>query len=83
LIVTGDRRNGLKKYLEENGIPSMIYYPIPLNQQEAYKEIGRTTGDLEITNILCHSALSIPIHTELTAEEQIFIADKISSFLNA
>jgi dTDP-4-amino-4,6-dideoxygalactose transaminase len=72
----------MKKYLEENGIPSMIYYPIPLNQQEAYREIGRTTDNLEITYSLCDSVLSIPMHTELTVEEQMFITDKISSFLN-
>ncbi|RXK48287.1 DegT/DnrJ/EryC1/StrS family aminotransferase [Aquirufa rosea] len=82
MIISGGKRDGLKKYLKENGIPSMIYYPIPLNQQEAYREIGRTTGDLEITNSLCDSVLSIPMHTELTIEEQIFIADKISTFLN-
>lgn len=81
--ITGGKRDGLKKYLEENGIPSMIYYPIPLNQQEAYREIGRTTGNLEITNTLCDSVLSIPMHTELTVEEQMFITDMISSFLNA
>ncbi|MEY3507490.1 MAG: hypothetical protein RIR44_722 [Bacteroidota bacterium] len=83
LKITEGKRDSLKKYLEENGIPSMIYYPIPLNQQEAYKEIGRVSGNLENTNILCQSVLSIPMHTELTVEEQMFIADKISHFLKA
>jgi UDP-2-acetamido-2-deoxy-ribo-hexuluronate aminotransferase len=82
ITITGGKRDGMKKYLEENGIPSMIYYPIPLNQQEAYREIGRTTDNLEITYSLCDSVLSIPMHTELTVEEQMFITDKISSFLN-
>jgi UDP-2-acetamido-2-deoxy-ribo-hexuluronate aminotransferase len=80
--ITEGKRDGLKKYLEENGIPSMIYYPIPLNQQEAYKKIGKVSGNLENTNTLCQSVLSIPMHTELTVEEQMFIADKISHFFN-
>lgn len=81
--ITKDRRDRLKKYLMENGIPSMIYYPIPLNQQEAYKKIGRIAGSLKNTNNLCQSVLSIPMHTELTVDEQLFIAEKISQFLNA
>jgi dTDP-4-amino-4,6-dideoxygalactose transaminase len=81
--ITESKRDGLKKYLEENGIPSMIYYPIPLNQQEAYREIGKVSGNLENTNTLCQSVLSIPMHTELTVEEQMFIADKISQFFKA
>jgi len=81
--ITESKRDGLKKYLEENGIPSMIYYPIPLNQQEAYREIGKVSGNLENTNTLCQSVLSIPMHTELTIEEQMFIADKISQFFKA
>lgn len=75
------KRDGLKKYLGENGIPSMVYYPIPLNNQEAYKNIGRVYGHLEITNQLCHSVLSIPMHTELTDQQQLFITNKICSFL--
>jgi UDP-2-acetamido-2-deoxy-ribo-hexuluronate aminotransferase len=81
--IKGDRRDSLKLFLEQNGIPAMIYYPIPLNEQEAYKNIGRVGGDLGITYRLCGTVLSIPMHTELIEQQQVFIADKIKYFLNS
>jgi dTDP-4-amino-4,6-dideoxygalactose transaminase len=81
--IKGNRRDSLKLFLEQNGIPTMIYYPIPLNEQQAYKKIGKVVGDLEITYQLCETVLSIPMHTELTEQQQVFITDKIKYFLNS
>uniref|UniRef100_UPI00404803BC DegT/DnrJ/EryC1/StrS family aminotransferase n=1 Tax=Algoriphagus sp. TaxID=1872435 RepID=UPI00404803BC len=78
--VTGNRRDALKKHLEHAGIPAMIYYPIPLNEQEAYQEIGRVEGNLSVTQDLCASVLSIPMHTELNDEQIKFITDTIIAF---
>jgi dTDP-4-amino-4,6-dideoxygalactose transaminase len=80
--VKGDKRDGLKKHLESFGIPAMIYYPIPLNEQEAFQNIGKVAGELTNTKLLCKSVLSLPMHTELTLEEQEYIADKIRIFFN-
>ena len=80
LKVTGNRRDALKKHLEHAGIPAMIYYPIPLNEQEAYQAIGRVEGDLSVTQDLCASVLSIPMHTELNDEQIKFITDTIIAF---
>jgi dTDP-4-amino-4,6-dideoxygalactose transaminase len=78
--VNENKRDELKKHLESCGIPAMIYYPIPLNNQEAFQKIGLVSGKLTNTNQLCKSVLSLPIHTELTIEEQEFIANAIRSF---
>jgi len=75
-------RDDLKKHLENEGIPAMIYYPIPLNEQEAFSNIGSVSGDLTNTNYLCKSVLSLPMHTELTEAEQIHISQTIHSFFN-
>jgi UDP-2-acetamido-2-deoxy-ribo-hexuluronate aminotransferase len=80
LKVLGGRRDALKKHLEHAGIPAMIYYPIPLNEQEAYQAIGRVEGDLSITQDLCASVLSIPMHTELNDEQIKLITDTIIAF---
>ncbi|WP_445756013.1 DegT/DnrJ/EryC1/StrS family aminotransferase [Polaribacter sp.] len=80
LKVIGGRRDALKKFLFQAGIPSMVYYPIPLNDQEAYQAIGRVVGDLSITQDLCASVLSIPMHTELKDEQINFITDTIIEF---
>lgn len=73
-------RDKLKNYLEANGIPSMIYYPIPLNEQEAFKSIGSVIGDLKNTKQLCKTVLSLPMHTELSKESQEYISNLIKTF---
>ena len=80
LKVSGGKRDALKKYLEDAGIPAMIYYPISLNEQEAYKSIGRVVGNLDITRNLCNSVLSIPMHTELSDEQINYITNSIINF---
>lgn len=80
--VKNGKRDALKKHLEEAGIPAMIYYPIPLNEQEAFKTIGSVIGTLNVTEELCRSVLSLPMHTELTEDQQEFIAGHIQSFFN-
>jgi len=80
MLIADGKRDALKKYLEDAGIPAMVYYPIPLNEQEAYRNIGTVSGSLEITKQLCTSVISLPMHTELTEEQQIIITDTIKSF---
>lgn len=77
-----NKRNELKAFLENNKIPAMIYYPIPLNEQEAFHGLGDVIGDLETTKLLCETVLSLPIHTELTSSEQDYIINKIKEFFN-
>lgn len=78
--VKNGKRDGLQKHLESAGIPAMIYYPVPLNEQEAFKNIGKVVGSLRTTVELCSTVLSLPMHTELSEEQQVFITDQIKSF---
>ena len=80
LKVLDGKRDALKKHLEDNGIPSMIYYPLPLQEQEAFQFITRTAESLDNAKKLSDSVLSLPMHTELTSKEQDFIIDKIRKF---
>ena len=73
-------RDKLKLFLHANGIPSMIYYPLPLYRQHAYSRFVQTDFFLPATELLCASVLSIPIHTEMAEEEMVYIADSILSF---
>lgn len=81
LVIENGKRDALKKYLASKGIPTMIYYPIPLNEQEAFAHIGKTRGSLAVTEFLCKSVLSLPMHTELTIPKQDFIIESIREFL--
>lgn len=80
LKILNGKRDELKKYLNDKGIPSMIYYPIPLNKQEAFKNIGKTIGDLNISKELTDSVLSLPMHTELSLDQLEYITNTISDF---
>lgn len=80
LQVLDGKRDALKEYLSSKGIPAMIYYPLPLQKQEAFKEITRAAESLDISQRLADSVLSLPIHTELTHEEQDVIILAIKYF---
>jgi len=71
-----EQRDELKRYLAEYEIPTMIYYPVGMHNQKPYK----IKGDFKISDNLCKSVLSLPMHTELKAEQQLFIVDKIKKF---
>lgn len=81
LIVDENLRDELKNFLQEKDIPSMIYYPLPLHFQEAYKSEQYKEGSFPVTEKLCRSVLSLPMHTELTAEQLDHISGQVISFL--
>ena len=78
--VEGASRDELKSYLAERGVPSMVYYPLALHQQEAYKELGFKNGDFPVSESLCLKVLSLPIHTEMKEEDQEHIIQTIKGF---
>jgi len=80
LKVNNGKRDELKKYLTEKGIPSIIYYPRPLYRQEAFCKYASEGFSLKHTEQLCQSVLSIPMHTELNEEIQSYIVDALLSF---
>jgi UDP-2-acetamido-2-deoxy-ribo-hexuluronate aminotransferase len=80
LQVIGGRRDDLKKYLESAGIPSMIYYPIALYNQEAFRSFADPGTSHPNADQLCKDVLSLPIHTEMTDEHQEYIIEKILQF---
>ena len=78
--VKNGKRNELQQYLLELGIPSMIYYPLPLYKQEAFQQFVSPYFKLETIEQLCDEVLSLPIHTEMNMEEMYFICTSIQSF---
>ena len=77
----GYERSGLIKYLQEKGIPSMIYYPVPLHLQEAYRDLNYSTGDLPVSEELSRTVLSLPIHTELTDPQLDYISEHVITYV--
>lgn len=75
--VRDGRRDALKEYLASRGIPSMVYYPLPLHWQKAYR---KESAGLKIAEKLSASVLSLPMHTELTESMQERVAEGIADF---
>ncbi|MCK4344742.1 MAG: DegT/DnrJ/EryC1/StrS family aminotransferase [Bacteroidales bacterium] len=75
-------RSELREFLQSVGIPTMIYYPVPMHLQNAYKHLGYRKGDFPVTEDLCRTVLSLPMHTELTEEQIKYIAGSIHEFIN-
>ena len=77
LRILNGKRDQLKKCLNDLGIPSMIYYPIPIHKQKPY----RNNQTLENTDILSNEVISLPIHTELENSNQEYIIDNVIKYL--
>lgn len=83
LVLKGASRTALREHLEKKGIPSMIYYPVPLHMQKAYTDPRYKHGDFPVTENLCAHVISLPMHTELTDEDLGYISSSVLEFLNA
>jgi dTDP-4-amino-4,6-dideoxygalactose transaminase len=79
LRVMDGKRDALQAHLKARGIPSMIYYPIPLYKQEAFKAF-HDGQELPITQQLCQEVLSLPMHTEMDAATREYIIKGVKSF---
>jgi len=82
LVLNGPDRAALREFLAGKGIPSMIYYPVPLHLQKAYKDERYQAGDFPVTEWLCANVLSLPIHTEMDEQTLRFISDSVLEYLS-
>jgi len=83
LLTKGIDRDQLKAYLAEKGVPSMVYYPVPLYQQEAFKPYISKGMSLPVTESLCQSVISLPIHTEMEADTLQYIIEQVIVFCDS
>ena len=68
-------RDWLKQQLQDAGVTTIIYYPIPIHRQPAYAHLGYGAGSLPITEQLCSEVLSLPIFPELSSTQQQRVID--------
>ena len=79
-VAESGRRDDLQRFLQSCGVPTMIYYPLPVHAQPAYQYLGYGVGQFPVAERLCGAVLSLPIHPLLTAEQQEYIAERLSDF---
>lgn len=76
------QRDGLKKHLHNNGIPSMVYYPRGLHQQTAYQDMNLPDADYPVTCAAAKCVLSLPMHPYLSEQECEVVALSIKDYLS-
>jgi len=77
----GISRTAFREYMEAHGIPTMVYYPIPLHLQKAYTDTRYKQGDFPVTEALCGEVVSLPMHTEMTEADLGYITGHVLEFL--
>ncbi len=78
--VSDGKRDAFKAFLQERGVPSMVYYPIPVHLQQAYLRYGYKEGDFPVSEQLCKNVISLPIHTEMKDDTQNYIIEQVKAF---
>ena len=79
-VVRCNKRDELEKYLNDNGIGTVKHYPIPMHEQECYKELGIKHGELPIAEEISRTVLSIPMYYGMTEEEISYVIEAINRF---
>jgi len=81
LRIEGDsRRDALRQYLMQHGIPSAVYYPQPVHQQPAYEYLDYRAGQFPVAEQLCQQVLSLPVHPALAATQADYIVASVRAF---
>ncbi len=82
LKVPANDRDQLREHLQNKGIPSMIYYPVPLYKQKAFAPYWPQGKVLPHTETLCQTVISLPMHTELTEDVQNYICNNVINYFS-
>ncbi|HPS65307.1 MAG TPA: DegT/DnrJ/EryC1/StrS family aminotransferase [Ignavibacteria bacterium] len=80
-IILADRRDEVKKYLQENEIGCEIYYPVPFHKQECFEYLNVDKTQFPVSDYAAENSLALPIYPELTTDQITFVVDKIAEFL--
>ncbi|MEY4860344.1 MAG: hypothetical protein RL059_43 [Bacteroidota bacterium] len=79
-VIRTSKRDELKTFLEENGIGTMIHYPIPPHLQEAYQSLGYKKGDFPIAEEIAETCLSLPIWPGMSSKQVEFVSERITKY---
>lgn len=80
-LIDSEQRDGLQEYLKERSIPSMVYYPKAMHQQQAFSDVELDERNYPNTIQLCRTVLALPLHPYMTAEMIGEVAGAIKEYL--
>lgn len=78
--IQSERRHELKEFLQDRGVASAVYYPVPLHLQKCFASLGIVRGALPVTERLCERVLSLPCHPMMPDEDVEHVASVVCAF---
>jgi dTDP-4-amino-4,6-dideoxygalactose transaminase len=82
-VIRAPERDRLKAWLQENGVGTEIYYPLPLHLQPCFRYLGYQENDFPVSERAAQETLSLPVHSALTAADIEYVCESISAFYRA
>jgi dTDP-4-amino-4,6-dideoxygalactose transaminase len=79
-VIRTEKRDSLQNFLQEQGIGTLIHYPVPPHLQEAYRNLGFETGKFPIAEVIANTCLSLPLWPGMTEKEVKKVCDSIRTF---
>ncbi len=79
-VITTEDKDGLVKYLLDNGINAAFHYPVPCHLQKAYGNLGHKVGDFLISEYLATHCISLPMYPELQDNQVDTVIDILNKY---
>jgi len=80
VICVKDKRDDLRLFLNEAGVGTEIYYPIPMHLQECFLDLNYKKGDFPVAEHAALNTLALPVYPELSDDQMAYVVEKIAAF---
>ena len=79
-VIRAPRRDELRSHLQEAGIGTEVYYPVPFHLQECFRNLGHKEGDFPESERAAAEVLALPVHSALSESDMDYVVDSIAKF---
>jgi dTDP-4-amino-4,6-dideoxygalactose transaminase len=79
-VIRARKRDELKRFLNEQGVRTEVYYPLPLHLQPCFAYLGYRKGDFPHSELAASEVLALPLYPEISSKQQEFVVQKIADF---